>query len=88
MKKYFEDYLISKGYKQTTPSGHPSTVYDYVKRIHKICEWENMTWGQLADNIQDVLSQYNMGGLKEELGNKSHKAVINALKRFSEFVNK
>lgn len=47
-----------------------------------------MTWGQLADNIQDVLPQYNMGGLKEELGNRSHKAVINALKRFSEFVNK
>jgi hypothetical protein len=29
----FRDYLISEGYKQTTPSGHPSTVYDYCKRI-------------------------------------------------------
>lgn len=47
-----------------------------------------MTWKQLADNIQDVLPQYDIGGLKEELGNKSHKAVINALKRFSDFVKK
>ena len=85
MKKQFEKYLIDKGYKQLTPSGNPSTVYDYIKRIDKICEIENINWQQLADNIQTVLEEYDIGGIKEELGKKSHNAVINALRRFSEF---
>lgn len=86
MKKQFEEYLISKGYKQTTPSGNPSTVYDYVKRINNICKWENITWEELANNIQVYLPQYDIGGKKEDLGKKSHNAVINDLRRFSEFV--
>lgn len=86
MKKQFEEYLINKGYKQTTPSGQPSTVYDYMKRIDRVCEWENMNWEQLADSIQKILSQYDIGGEKENLGKISHNAVINALRRFSDFV--
>jgi len=86
MKKQFEEYLISKGYKQTTPSGHPSTVYDYIKRIDKICEWENMTWEQLSNNVQKILSLYDVGGVKENYGKLSHNAVISALRRFSEFI--
>lgn len=88
MKKQFEEYLISKGYKQTTLNGHPSTVYDYIKRIDKICEWENMSWGQLADNVQYILSHYDVGGKKENIGKTSHNAVINALRRFAEFVER
>jgi site-specific recombinase XerD len=86
MKKQFEEYLINKGYKQTTPSGRPSTVYDYIKRIDKICEWENMTWEQLAGSIQKLLSIYDIGGKKEDQGKLSHNAVISALKRFYDFV--
>ncbi|AWK52782.1 hypothetical protein DIC82_18060 [Clostridium beijerinckii] len=86
MKKQFEEYLVSKGYKQTTPSGKPSTVYDYIKRIDRVCEWENMTWEQLPDKIQKVLYQYDIGGEKENLGKISHNAVINALRRFHDFV--
>lgn len=86
MKKQFEEYLINKGYKQTTPSGQPSTVYDYIKRIDRVCEWENMNWEQLADSIQKILCQYDIGGEKENLGKISHNAVINALRRFSDFV--
>lgn len=86
MKKQFEEYLINKGYKQTTPSGHPSTVYDYIKRIDKVCEWEDMTLKQLADSIQKIVHQYDIGGEKENLGKVSHNAVINALRRFYDFV--
>lgn len=86
MKVKFEEYLIINGYKQRTPSGNPSTVYDYIKRIDKICEWENITWEQLADSIHIILTQYDIGGKKENLGKKSHNAVINALRRYSEFV--
>lgn len=87
MKEQFKNYLIKKGYKQTTPSGNPSTVYDYIKRIDKVCELESFSYQELADNIETVVKQYDLGGTKEDLGNKSHRAVINALKRFQDFIN-
>lgn len=86
MKKQFEEYLINKGYSQTTPKGQPSTVYDYIKRIDKVCQWENMTWEQLADSIQKILYQYDNGGEKENLGKISHRAVFNALRSFYDYV--
>lgn len=86
MKQQFQDYLIKKGYSVITPAGNPSTVYDYVKRIDKVCEWENMTWSELGQNIDVIVTQYDRGGRKEELGRTSNNAVINALKRFSEFL--
>lgn len=85
MKKEFETFLVSKGYKQNTPSGNPSTVYDYIKRIDKVCKWEGITLQNLADNIRIILPQYDFGGIKEELGQKSHSAFISALRCFAEF---
>lgn len=86
MKEQFKEYLIMQGYSVTTPRGKPSTVYDYLKRIDKVCEWENTTWMSLTDNIYAFLSQYDVGGSKEALGKTSHSAVINALRRYSEFL--
>lgn len=86
MKQRFQDYLIKQGYSITTSAGNPSTVYDYAKRIDKVCEWENVTWAGLAQNISAIVAKYDVGGSKEDLGRKSHSAVINALKRFSEFL--
>lgn len=86
MKKGFQNYLIEQGYSLTTPSGNPSTVYDYQKRIDKVCEWEGCTWEILATNISKIVAEYDVGGSKETEGNKSHRAVINALKRFEIFV--
>lgn len=86
MKEKFMDYLNKQGYSLTTPAGNPSTVYDYAKRVDKVCEWENTTWTGLADNINNIVSLYDIGGAKEEYGLKSNRAVINALKRFQEFL--
>ena len=86
MKEQFRRFLIEAGYKETTPSGHPSTVYDYLKRIDKVCEWENATWETLANRIGQIVTMYDVGGQKEDLGKKSHSAVINALRRYQEFV--
>jgi hypothetical protein len=88
MKDSFERYLIEQGYKVTIPAGNPSTVYDYIKRIDKVCDWENMTWSELANNIGKIVAEYDVGGSKEDYGRKSHNAVINALRRFYEFVDK
>lgn len=86
MKVRFEEYLIKQGYKLKTPSGNPSTAYDYVKRIDRVCDWEGLTWEGAANIIGQLICQYDIGGEKEELGNKSHRAVINALKRYQEFI--
>lgn len=86
MRKEFADYLIRQGYKLTTPSGNFSTVYSYIKSIDDVCDWEGISWEVLADNIVVIVPQYDIGGSKEDLGNKSHRTVINALKRFKEFV--
>ncbi len=32
IKSSFQEFLIKQGYKITTPSGNPSTVYDYKKK--------------------------------------------------------
>ncbi|HZJ99217.1 MAG TPA: hypothetical protein VFC79_04395 [Tissierellaceae bacterium] len=86
MKEVFRKYLIKNGYKEWTPSGNPSTVYDYINRIDKICEWENISWEQLANDVQVYLEQYEPDGIKADLGRTSHSAVVNALRRFSESI--
>lgn len=85
MKKAFEEYLIKKGYRQVTGSGNPSTVYDYCRRVDRVAKEENLTWEEMAEKIDDVLPCYDEGGIRQETGRKSHGAVINALRRFSEF---
>ncbi len=86
MLKGYENYLIKIGYKQTTPSGHPSTVYQYLKAIRNVCDEEDIGLHTLKDNIGAIVNKYDIGGEKEAMGAKSHKTVINALKRFKEFL--
>ncbi len=86
MLEKFKHFLISNGYSEYTPSGKPSTVYDYVNRIKKICEREKISIHQLADNIVFYVERYDTNGSEEEFGKRSNRAFINALKRFENFV--
>ena len=86
MRKAFENYLVKCGYRQVTGSGNPSTVYDYCHRVDRVARKENLTWEEMAEKMGEILSLYEKGGIKQEQGRTSHGAVINALKRFSEFV--
>jgi len=84
----FEQYLIERGYSEETPSGLPSTTYDYSKkRIPKICEREEISVEQLAGNIKHYVEKYDKGGSESKFGKRSNDAFINALKRFEEFIN-
>ncbi len=83
--KNFETYHIKQGYSKLTPSGHPSTVYDYGKRVEKICEKEEISILKIAENIHFYVRKYDTDGIEAEYGNKSHRANINALKRFQDF---
>ena len=88
MQDRFIKYLIDQGYKKTTPSGLPSTVYAYAKSIDMVCQCERIPLTILAKNISIIVRKYDIGGENEHIGKKSHKTVINALKRFHEFVGK
>lgn len=84
----FEKYLEKKGYSKFTPSGSPSTAYDYSQvRIPFILRNEQIDITELMLNIDYYVSIYDLEGAKEFLGNKSHRSVINALKRFREYCN-
>lgn len=83
----YEAYLIKKGYKKETETGLPSTVYAYIKAVDFVLNEENLSWTALVDKINIIIRKYDIGGEKEHLGNKSNKTVINALKRFRDYVN-
>lgn len=83
----FEEYLVNAGYREHTDAGNPSTVFAYVHAIKKVMEEEGLSWYALQDDIVNIVGIYNVGGEKEHIGAKSKCTVINALKRFREFVN-
>ena len=84
----FEEYLIAAGYETETPSGHPSTVYAYSGAIERhVLENKHTTWAVLRSDIDNIVKKYDVGGKFEHIGALSNNTVINALKRFREFVN-
>lgn len=87
MKEEFEDYLLDLGYKETTPSGLPSTVSQYINAIDKVVQWEHLgNWQQLIPRLPILLREYGVRGIKAYLGARGHNTVINALYRFAEFI--
>ena len=84
----FEAYLINAGYSTETPSGYPSTVYSYIDAIERnVLDGEHITWDILKNNIDSIVARYDVGGEKADIGAKSKSTVINALKRFKDFIN-
>lgn len=86
MKEQFESYLVSQGYKEFNDKGQKSTVYSYSNAVNKVCQYEGLGWFELASDIDNIVAKYDIGGEKEEIGNRSKKTYINALKRFREFI--
>jgi len=86
MQKHFEKYLTDRGYRTITKSGKPSTVSQYAKGVDAICQREGLSWDALASKISTIVKIYDIGGKKQHIGERSHKTVINALRRFEEFV--
>ena len=57
LKQRFSNWLKEKGCQEKTGKGRPSTVYEYIKRIDRLCDklYNNHTseeWEILAANIQ------------------------------------
>ena len=83
----FEEYLANAGYREYTDSGNPSTVFSYSHAIRKVLDEEGLSWHTLKSCIDNIVHVYDIGGSKFHLGAMSNFTVINALRRFREFVN-
>ncbi len=60
LKTDFQKWLIQQGYKEGTDKGRPSTIYEYCKRIDRLCDklYGNSStdkWEILAINIGKIL---------------------------------
>ena len=80
MQKQFEQYLLEKNYK-------PTTSIDYPARLERLCRKEKISFEHLAKHLADILPQYETNGKKSSYGKRSHSSVLNALRRFAEFLN-
>lgn len=80
MQKQFEQYLLEKNYK-------PTTSIDYPARLERLCRKEKISFEHLAQHLAEILPQYETNGKKSSYGKRSHSSVLNALRRFAEFLN-
>ncbi len=83
----FRKYLIDKGYKEFTASGLDSTVGQYIDAVEKVLEEERISIEEFNRRINEICFLYDIGGAKESIGERGHRTVINALKRYREFIN-
>lgn len=80
MQKQFEQYLLAKNYS-------PFTSIDYPSRLDRLCRKEKISYEHLAQHLPEIMPQFERTGKKASYGKRSHFSVINALRRFSEFLN-
>lgn len=83
----FEKYLIDAGYSEYSDAGNPSTVYSYTRAVKKVLKEEGISWYTLQSDIDNIIPIYDIGGIKQHMGEDSNDTVIDSLKRFREFVN-
>lgn len=87
IEKDFEHFLKVNDYSEETKNGTKSTIYSYVNAVKSVLEDEGLDWTDLMKQIASVIHIYDVGGAKEEIGYKGNHTVINALRRFENYVN-
>lgn len=87
MKGKFREYLVQNHYSEYTGTGVPSTIDKYVNSVNTVCCREGLTWEEAAYCIDDLVSDYDKGGKNEEFGNRSNRTVINALKKYRDYID-
>ena len=85
MLKDYRNWLISKGY-AVVVNNRPSTVYDYIRGLKRILDFEQITIEKLAENIADICPLYQKGNIHEVRGRQISRSVRSSLKQFNKFV--
>ena len=86
-EKDFENFMLKNGYSAKTENDTKSTVYSYVNSVKSVMSEEGLDWSSMVKQISSIASVYDIGGAKEEIGDRGNRTVINALRRFEDFVN-
>ena len=86
-EKDFESFMLKNGYSAKTENDTKSTVYAYVNSVKSVMSDEGLDWTSLVKQISSIASIYDIGGAKEAIGDRGNRTVINALRRFEDFVN-
>lgn len=87
MEKDFESFMRINGYSKKSLNGDKSTIYSYITSVKSIMKDEGLDWDTLYKQISSIVPMYDIGGKKEDIGNKSNNTIINALRRFEDFAN-
>ena len=82
----FVKWLVEQGYKKYTPSGNRSTAFEYADGVEKVRQRESLTETEMIKNIGMLIKKYDIGGAESEFGSMRHRIIINALKRYREFI--
>jgi len=86
-KEKFMDWLKKEDYSEWTGNGYPSTVYQYISSIERVMKMEYIEgFSELTEHIQKLIRKYGPYGPMKNYGNIGHGTVINALKRFMDFL--
>ncbi len=86
-EKDFETFMLKNGYSDKTENNTKSTVYSYINSVKSVMSDEGLDWPSMTKQISSIASVYDIGGAKAEMGDRGNRTVINALRRFEDFVN-
>lgn len=60
LREDFINWLTKQGLSEKTRTGKPSTIYDYLTTINRVCRKEEyITWEELAVNLFSIVSNYH-----------------------------
>ena len=86
-KERFKNWLKKEGFKDWGISGNPSTISHYIYWVDRIKNQEGIEdWSDMPNHIIRLLREYGEYGNKKCIGAEGHSTVINALRRYSEFL--
>ena len=74
----FEYYLLKNEYSEVSDKGNDSTVFDYSKRVMRICKQEG--YSSLDDFLPNLIE------LITEIDNGSDRNDKSALRKFRDFI--
>ena len=81
MLKDYKNWLIGKGY-AVMVNNRPSTVYDYLRGLKRILNFEQITIEKLAENIADICPLYQKGNIHEVRGREISRSCRCSLRKF------
>jgi hypothetical protein len=86
MKKTYKHWLVNNGYAEKTASGRPSSVYDYIRGLRRVCQQEHLSVEGVAKRIDKLLPKYQPCGKCSNIGRSISRSVRSSLAQFRKFV--